>query len=140
MSALPSSLRELVASGPLAHLSTISPDGSPHVTVIWIGLDGDELVSGHMGWYAKLANIDRDPRVALSFTAPRTPSVVLNPYAVLHAHAIIEPSNQAWNLLDRLAKIYMSPDATFPAPNGPGYIVRYAIERIGGVGPWVVPA
>jgi hypothetical protein len=30
----------------------------------------------------------------------------------------------------------MSPHTEFPAPRGPGYIVRYAIERIGGVGPW----
>jgi hypothetical protein len=30
----------------------------------------------------------------------------------------------------------MSPHTEFPAPGGPGYIVRYAIERIGGVGPW----
>jgi hypothetical protein len=31
----------------------------------------------------------------------------------------------------------MSPDADFPAPKGPGYLVRYSVERIGGVGPWV---
>jgi hypothetical protein len=39
-------------------------------------------------------------------------------------------------LLNRLAKVYMSPDAEFPAPKGPGYVVRYSVERIGGVGPW----
>jgi hypothetical protein len=31
----------------------------------------------------------------------------------------------------------MSPDDEFPAPKGPGYIIRYSVERIGGVGPWV---
>jgi hypothetical protein len=30
----------------------------------------------------------------------------------------------------------MFPDAEFPAPKGPGYIVRYSVDRIGGVGPW----
>jgi hypothetical protein len=30
----------------------------------------------------------------------------------------------------------MSPDATFPAPRASGYVIRYRIERIGGVGPW----
>ncbi len=29
----------------------------------------------------------------------------------------------------------MSPGIEFPAPNVPGYIVRYSLERIGGVGP-----
>ena len=136
MSALPPELRDLIASGPMAHLSTINPDGSPQVSVIWIGVDGDELVSGHMGRYVKLRNIERDPRVVLSFDAPRAPGVFLNPYAVVQARAAVQPSDAAWDLLDRLAKVYMSPEAEFPAPRGPGYIVRYAVERIGGVGPW----
>ena len=136
MTALPPELRELIESGPLAHLATINSDGSPQVSVIWIGLDGDDAVSGHMGWYAKLRNIERDPRVVLSFTAPRDPSALLNPYAVLRARASITPSDDAWDLLNRLIKVYMSPDDEFPAPKGPGYIVRYSIERIGGVGPW----
>ncbi|MGR6968495.1 PPOX class F420-dependent oxidoreductase [Streptomyces cynarae] len=133
---LPDELRELIESGPMAHLSTINPDGSPQVTVIWIGLDGDDVVSGHMARHVKLRNIDRDPRVVLSFDAPRVPGVFLNEYAVLRARAAVEPSDGAWDLLNRLAKVYMAPDAEFPAPKGPGYIVRYTVERIGGVGPW----
>jgi PPOX class probable F420-dependent enzyme len=136
MTGLPRELRDLIESGPMAHLSTINADGSPHVTVIWIGLDGDDLVSGHMSWYTKLRNIERDPRVVLSVDAPRVPGVALNPYAVLRARASVQPSDDTWNLLNRLAKVYMSPDAEFPAPKGPGYIVRYFVERIGGVGPW----
>jgi PPOX class probable F420-dependent enzyme len=136
MSGLPRELRDLIASGPMAHLSTINADGSPQVTVIWIGLDGDDLVSGHMSWQAKLRNIERDPRVVLSFDAPRVPGVFLNEYAVLRARAAVQPSDDVWNLLNRLAKVYMSPDAEFPAPKGPGYVVRYSVERIGGVGPW----
>ena len=89
VSGLPSELRDLIESGPMTHLSTINPDGSPQV----------------------------------------------NPYAALRARATIEPTEQAWDLLNRLTKVYTSPDAEFPAPRGPGYIVRYSIERIGGVGP-----
>ncbi|WP_241840340.1 PPOX class F420-dependent oxidoreductase [Frankia sp. CcI49] len=136
MNTLPRELRELVETGPLAHLSTINADGSPQVSVIWIGLDGDDLVSGHMSWYAKLSNIERDPRAVLSFAAPREPGVVMNPYAVLHTRAIVQPSDEAWGLLDRLTRIYVAADARFPAPQGPGYIVRYRVQRIGGVGPW----
>jgi PPOX class probable F420-dependent enzyme len=120
----------------MAHLSTINADGSPQVTVIWVGLDGDDLVSGHMSWYAKLRNMDRDPRVVLSFDAPRVAGAFLNEYAVLRARASIEPGDAAWDLLNRLAKVYVAPDAEFPAPKGPGYLVRYSVERIGGVGPW----
>lgn len=140
MSALPSELRALIESGPMAHLSTVNPDGSPQVTVIWVGLDGEDLVSGHLGLRRKLQNIQRDPRFALSFDAPRAPGVFLNPYAVLRGRATVEPSEQAWDLLNRLAKVYISPDTEFPAPRGPGFIARYHVERIGGVGPWVASA
>jgi hypothetical protein len=47
------------------------------VTVIWIGQDGDDLVSGHMSWYVKLRNIERDPRLVLTFDAPRVRGVFL---------------------------------------------------------------
>jgi PPOX class probable F420-dependent enzyme len=137
VSELPAELRDLIATGPLTHLTTINADGSPQVSVIWVGLDGDDLVSGHLGWYAKLRNIERDPRVVLSFVGPRNRATPLNEYAVLRARATIEPSDEAWDLLDRLTKVYMTPDDDFPAPRGPGFIVRYSVERIGGVGPWV---
>jgi len=137
MTPIPAELRDLVATGPMTHLSTINPDGSPQVTVIWIGLDGENLVSGHMTRQRKLRNVERDPRVALSFDAPRVPGVFLNQYAVVRARATIEPGEAAWDLLNRLAKVYMNPDAEFPAPRGSGYVLRYAVERIGGVGPWV---
>jgi PPOX class probable F420-dependent enzyme len=129
-------LRDLIESGPMAHVSTINPDGSPQVSVVWIGLDGDDIVSGHLGRRAKIRNIERDPRVVLSFDGPREPGVFLNPYAVLHTRATVEPSDEAWDLLNRLGKVYVSPEFEFPAPKRPGYIVRYAVERIGGVGPW----
>src|SRR3954465_3136587 len=136
MTALPPALLDLIATGPLAHLTTINADGSPQVSVIWIGTDGDDLVSGHLAWYAKLRNIERDPRVVLSFDAPRRPGVVMAEHVVLRATATIEPSDGTWDLLDRLGKVYVAPDSTFPAPRKPGGIVRYRVDRVGGVGPW----
>ena len=136
MSSMPEELRNLIATGPLAHLTTINADGSPQVSVIWIGVDGDDLVSGHLGWYAKLRNIERDPRVVLSFVAPRTAGVVMAEHAVIRATASIEPSDDTWTLLDNLCAVYVDPDTEFPAPRGPGWIVRYRIDRVTGVGPW----
>lgn len=107
----------------MARLSTINQDGSSQVTVIWIGLDGDEVVSGHMSHPKKLRNIERDPRVVLSF-GPRDHEACLNPYAVLRASAAVKPSDDARDLLNRLAKVYTSPDSEFPKAKGPGYIVR----------------
>ena len=58
--------RAALNSGRLAHLVTLNPDGSPQVTIVWVGLDGDEIVSGHLGAWQKVKNVRRDPRVALS--------------------------------------------------------------------------
>ena len=38
---IPASIRTLIESGSHAHLVTLNPDGSPQVTVVWIGLEGD---------------------------------------------------------------------------------------------------
>ena len=46
---IPQSVCELVAAGRLVHLTTINPDGSPEVTVVWVGIDNDEFVMGHLG-------------------------------------------------------------------------------------------
>jgi hypothetical protein len=43
----PASVRDLIASGPLAHLTTINADGSPQVTVVWVGIEDDEFVCAH---------------------------------------------------------------------------------------------
>jgi PPOX class probable F420-dependent enzyme len=140
MAPLPDELRDLIESGPLAHLTTVNADGSPQVTVIWIGLDDGDIVSGHMMRQRKHRNIERDPHVVLSFVAPRVPGTFLNAYAVLRATAVIEDGG-AWDLLDRLAKTYMGPDSEFPAPKRDGgLIVRYSVQRISGVGPWVPDA
>ena len=38
-----------VLEGPaLAHLVTLEPDGRPQVSIVWVGLDGDELVEAHL--------------------------------------------------------------------------------------------
>jgi hypothetical protein len=42
------SVRQALTSGHLAHLVTLNQDGSPQVTIVWIGLDGDEIVCAHL--------------------------------------------------------------------------------------------
>ena len=137
---LPQELRVLVESGPLTYLSTTNRDGSPQVTAIWIGLDGDTIISTHMRFNAKLRNIERDPRVVLTFAPPQVPGDWLSPYAMLRATATVEPLAPIGHLLARFAKAYVGPDAEFPDEAQPGHVVRYAIEHVGGLGPWVPPA
>jgi PPOX class probable F420-dependent enzyme len=137
VSSLPDSARELIVSGALAHLVSINEDGSPHVTCIWVGLDGDELVSGHLGPRRQLENIRRDPRVVVSMESPQTDQMDLKQYLVMHGVARISEGGGP-ELLQRLARTYLGPDVNFPPMDDPpeGYINHIAVERIGGNGPW----
>jgi Pyridoxamine 5'-phosphate oxidase len=60
MATVPPEFRALV-EGPMAHVTTLNPDGSPQVSVVWVGLDGDDLVTGHLHHGVKLRNVERDP-------------------------------------------------------------------------------
>jgi PPOX class probable F420-dependent enzyme len=135
---IPASVRDLVATGPLAHLTTLNPDGSPQVTVVWLGIDGEELVIGHMGVWQKVKNVRRDARVALSLLGHGRNPMGLREYLVVYGNARITEGGAA-DLLQRLARIYMSPDAVFPPEpirSRAGYITRIVPERFSGVGPW----
>jgi PPOX class probable F420-dependent enzyme len=136
MSAL-ASLRGLIESGPLAHLVTLNPDGSPQVTVVWIGVEDDEIVSGHLFRHRKVRNILRAPRVALSLEASGANAVGMRNYAVVYGQARITEGG-APELLQRLAYTYVGPGVTFPPmPDPPpGYITRIRVERAAGQGPW----
>jgi PPOX class probable F420-dependent enzyme len=132
--------REVLESDGLAHFVTLNADGSPQVTCVWVGLEGDEIVSGHLGRWQKVRNIERDPRVALSIEAKGTNELGMQEYLVVHGHARIEEGG-APELLQRLARTYIGPDVDFPPmPNPPpGFVTRITVERFGGVGPWAPP-
>jgi len=69
---IPQSVRELIAKGPLAHLTTPNKDGSPQVTVVWVAVENEEFVLGHLAVHQKIKNIRRDARVALSLLSDST--------------------------------------------------------------------
>jgi PPOX class probable F420-dependent enzyme len=137
MSVLPESARTVLESDGLAHLVTLNPDGSAQVSIVWVGLEGDDIVSAHLREQQKLRNIRRDPRVALSVETAELNPFGLREYLVVHGRATIEEGG-APELLQRLAHTYLGPEVVFPPmPDPPpGFRIRIAVERVGGVGPW----
>ena len=134
---IPQEVRKLIESGRPAHLVTLNSDGSPQVTLVWIGLDGDHIVAGHLPKNRKVKNILRDPRVAISLEADTKSSMELTEYAVLYGEASIQEGG-APELLQRLAHVYLRPGVKFPPMDNPppGYVTRIRVDRIEGVGPW----
>lgn len=130
-------VRAVLSAGRLAHMVTLEPDGSPQVSLVWVGIDGDQIVSGHMSAWRKVQNLQRDPRVAISVEAEGRDQRGLDHYLVVHGRAEVVEGGAA-PLLQRLAEVYLGPGVTFPPVDDPtlGYVVRITPLRIGGVGPW----
>ena len=135
---LPESALALIESGRLAHLVTLNRDGSPQVSCVWVGIDGDEIVSAHLfETQQKLRNVRRDPRVSLSIEGTEIQPPGLLQYLVVHGRATLNEGG-APELLQELAYRYLGPGVTFPSmPDPPpGIVLRITVERVGGVGPW----
>ena len=130
-------VRAAIEGGHLATLVTLNPDGSPQASVVWVGLEGDEVVTAHLGRYQKVRNIERDPRVVLTIITGEPGEHGLDQYLVLHGTARITEGG-AVALLDRLAATYLGPDRSMPLPDDPppGVVNRITVDRVGGVGPW----
>ncbi len=136
---MPQSIRQLIEAGPLAHLTTLNSSGGPQVTVVWVGIEDEEFVIGHLAVHQKVKNIRRDPRVALSLLGDKTNAQGLREYLVVYGNARVTEGG-AIELLQRLAPIYLGPKADFPPAsmrNTPGYITRITPARFSGIGPWV---
>lgn len=137
MTILTPEARALLESDALVHLVTLNPNGSPQLSCVWVGLDGEEILSGHMLRRQKVRNVERDPRVLLSVEGHGTNELGLREYLVVHGRARVQEGG-APTLLQELAHVYMGPDVVFPPPgfDAAGYVIRITPERLGGVGPW----
>lgn len=137
MTLLNDATREAIQAGRLGHLVTLEPDGSPQVSVVWVGLDDDDIVVGHMMGGRKVTNIARDPRVALSIEARGANSIGMANCLIIYGTARLQEGG-APELLQRLAETYIGPGMKFPPMENPpaGHVIRITPERVGGMGPW----
>ena len=140
MTSLPDSARAVLESNALAHLVTLNPDGSPQVSIVWVGLDGDQLVAAHLPEHRKVRNIRNDSRVALSIETDKRNAIGLNEYLVIYGAARITEGGAA-ELLQKLAHTYLGPGIRFPTVDNPppGFITHIRVDRVSGVGPWTAP-
>ena len=99
--------RELLEQPNFCDLATLAADGAPHVTVVWVDVDGDEILLNGAEGRVWTANIRRDPRVAL---------VVANPdnayeYVEIRGRLRESTTDGADAHVDTLAKKYLGKDA-----------------------------
>lgn len=93
---------KLIDGKNFAYLATLLPDGSPHVTPMWVDHEGDVLLMNTAIGRIKQRNITRDPRVSITIVDSN------NPYdrIIIHGRVVSQTEQGAEAHIDKLAKKY----------------------------------
>ena len=70
---IPDELAAVLDAAAFPHLATVDPDGTPHVSAMWVERDGDLIVFNTLRGRRKERNLRRDPRVGISVSDPEDP-------------------------------------------------------------------
>ena len=132
---LPNSVKKLLQDKAYGHVVTYDAQGNPQVTMVWVDVDGDEVLFNTAEGRKKPQNLRREPRVIVSVQDRNDPQA----YAVFHGKARITESG-ADDHIDKLAKRFLNADKyPFRQPGEKRLIVRISVDRIGGFGPKMKP-
>ncbi len=136
---IPASAQVLLGTDAVAHVWTSNPDGSPQISVVWVLVSGDEILFGTDGASRKARNLARDPSIILSVEDTERNERGFQRHLVIRGRATIERSMPA-TMIDALCHKYTGlashPLSLRDSPSA--VTVRVEVERISGVGPWVV--
>jgi PPOX class probable F420-dependent enzyme len=100
---IPEKYRDLFTKRAFAHLGTVMPDGSPHVTPVWCDYDGKHIRINSAKGRIKDKNMRRNRKVAMTVIDPD------NPYRYLAVRGEVEEITEegADDHIDLLAKKYL---------------------------------
>lgn len=103
---IPAGFEDLFRRKAFGHLATLMPDGRPQATPVWVDFDGKHVLLNTAEGRRKLANLRRDPRVAISIIDPE------NPYRYLEVRGQVAGITHegADEHIDQLARRYLGKD------------------------------
>ena len=105
------------------------------MTMVWIDVDGDDVVFNTAEGRLKLKNLRRDPRIIIAVQDRNDPQS----YMVFHGKASVTEAGADAHI-DKLAKRFLGAEKyPFRRPGEKRLIVRVKLDRIGGYGPRMQP-
>jgi PPOX class probable F420-dependent enzyme len=113
-------------------VATVNKDGSPQVSAVWIGLDGDLITFNTAEGRVKTSNVHRDERVAVSIHDQA------NPYENLIVQGkVVEITHDGADAdIDALAKRYLDADSyPFRQPGEERVIVKIEPQKVNHTNP-----
>jgi PPOX class probable F420-dependent enzyme len=128
----------LLGSDAVAHVWTANADGTPQVSVVWVIVHGDEILFGCDTNSQKARNLRRDPTIVLSIEDEVRNAHGFQRHLVVRGTATLEDGPNP-ELMDRLAAKYtgLTRHPLALRSSSTAVVVRVAVERISGVGPWL---
>ena len=133
--AIPQSVKKIVQDKAYGHVITFNADGKPQVTMVWMDVEGDEVLFNTAEGRLKPKNLRRDHRVIISVQDRNDP----RSYMVFHGKASVTEAG-ADEHIDKLAKRFLGADKyPFRRPGEKRLVVRVKVDRIGGYGPKMQP-
>jgi PPOX class probable F420-dependent enzyme len=128
---IPQSLRTMLEDKAYGHVVTFNAKGKPELTMVWMDVEGDELLFNTAEGRRKPGNIRRDPRVIVSVQDRKNPQA----YAVFHGRGQVTDAGADAHI-DKLAKRFLGADKyPYRRPDEKRLIVRIEVDRISGMGP-----
>lgn len=127
MTDLPDDAKALFDAPEFATIATLLPDGRPHLSVVWIERDGNDLLVSTIRGRRKYLNLERDPRVTV-LVSPRDA-----PYSYVEVRGTTTMTNEGGReLIDRLSVQYRG---VYPYPGDDGtdhvrVVVRITPEKV----------
>ena len=116
-----SGVQQLLDAPNHAVISTLSPDGAVHSTVVWVSReDGAVAVNSAVGRHWP-NNLERDPRITL------TVYNVENPYEYVEIRGTARQGDKPDEHIDALAKKYMNADS-YPFRQPGEQRVKYLVD------------
>jgi anthraniloyl-CoA monooxygenase len=106
---IPAEFLDLFQKRAYGHLATLMPDGTPHVTPVWVDYDGAHILVNSAAGRQKDLNMEKRRDVAIEIPDPDNP----NRYLLVRGPVVEITEVGADAHLDRLARRYLSTD-TYP--------------------------
>lgn len=118
---------KLIEGKNFGYLATTMPDGSPHVTPVWVDREDDIILVNTAEGRVKQRNVSRDPRVAISIADQNN----LYDKIVVRGRVVSQTTEGADEHIDRLAKKYTGADKyTWRGPGEKRIIIKIEPGRI----------
>ena len=124
MPEIPDDYRDLFETDAFANFATVMPDGTPHVTPVWVDYDGEHVLVNTARGRQKVVNVEENPRVGLAVMDPE------DPYRYVQIRGEVEEVTEdgAVDHINELAGRYMGVDEYPNLGNEQGPRVKIAIR------------